>query len=76
MLPVKFPMVSSGLVYIGFHAQFLVLASMLNSIVSQAVNAAMENAIYPQPVAAEIGVVGTRAFPEGNKRASWRQLPG
>ena len=49
---------------------------MLNSIVGQAVNTAMENAVYPQPVAAEIGVVGTRAFPEGTKKGELAPIAG
>jgi hypothetical protein len=53
-----------------------ILASMLNSIVGNAVNTALENAFYPPPVPPELGVVGARAFPEGTKKGEMEPLQG
>ncbi len=41
---------------------------MLNSIVGEAVNTALENAVYAQPAPMELGVAGARAFPEGTRK--------
>ncbi|MBK8524199.1 MAG: hypothetical protein IPL58_08755 [Betaproteobacteria bacterium] len=53
-----------------------ILASMLNSIVGSAVNAAMENTVYAPPLPPELGVVGARAFPEGTKKGEMEPLQG
>ena len=52
------------------------LASMLNSIVGNAVNTAMENAVYAPPAQPELGVIGARAFPEGTKKGEMEPLQG
>jgi hypothetical protein len=44
------------------------LASMLNSIVGEAVNTVLENAVYAPPAPMELGVAGARAFPEGTRK--------
>lgn len=49
---------------------------MLNSIVGQAVNTAMENALYAPPAPPELGVVGARAFPEGTKKGELSPMGG
>ena len=49
---------------------------MLNSIIGQAVNTAMENAIYAPPAPPELGVVGARAFPDGTKKGDLAPMVG
>ncbi|MDQ5960802.1 MAG: hypothetical protein QG592_1885, partial [Pseudomonadota bacterium] len=49
---------------------------MLNSIVGNAVNTALENAFYAPPIPPELGVVGARAFPEGTKKGEMEPLQG
>ena len=49
---------------------------MLNSIVGQAVNTAMENTFYAPSAPPELGVVGSRAFPEGTKKGELSPLAG
>ncbi|MCP5268125.1 MAG: hypothetical protein H6943_03690 [Zoogloeaceae bacterium] len=49
---------------------------MINSIVGEAVNAAMENALYAPPPPPELGVVGARVFPEGTKKGELAPVDG
>lgn len=52
-----------------------ILASILNSIIGEAVNTALENAVY-QPTQPELGVIGARAFPEGAKKGELAPITG
>lgn len=49
---------------------------MLNSVIGQAVNAAMENAVYAPPPAPELGVVSGRAFPDGTAIGELQPING
>jgi hypothetical protein len=46
----------------------------LNSIVGQAVNAAMENALYAPPAPPELGVVVGRVFPDGTAKGELQPI--
>ena len=52
------------------------IASMINSIVGEAVNTVIENALYAPPPPPELGVVSARAFPEGVKKGDLAPIEG
>ena len=49
---------------------------MLNSIIGEAVNTAIENALYAPPAPPELGVVGARVFPEGTAKGELAPIDG
>ncbi len=53
-----------------------ILASMLNSVVGQAVNTAMDNAVYPQEVIVDPSAIVARAFPEGTRKGELSPIQG